>query len=79
MNCARLEAHPCGGRVGERNRLHIQPNWRMCTAGRLLRETYLKLGAFADRVGCESEFAFAKAFKRAYDIAPGAYRIQPPG
>jgi AraC-like DNA-binding protein len=51
-------------------------SWRMTIAGRLLRETDLKLAAVADRVGYESEFAFAKAFKRAYGISPGAYRLQ---
>ncbi len=51
-------------------------NWRMAIAGRLLQETDLKLAAVADRVGYESEFAFAKAFKRAYGIPPGASRQQ---
>ncbi len=51
-------------------------NWRMAIAGRLLRETDLKLAAVAERVVYESEFAFAKAFKRAYSIVPGASRLQ---
>jgi AraC-like DNA-binding protein len=48
--------------------------WRMTIAARLLRESDLKLAAVADRVGYQSEFAFAKAFKRDYGVAPGAYR-----
>ena len=53
-------------------------SWRMTIAGRLLRETDLKLAGVAGRVGYESEFAFSKAFKRDYGIAPHAYRLQPP-
>ena len=53
--------------------------WRMAIASRLLRETELKIADVAYRVGYEFEFAFAKAFKRAYAIAPGASRRQPSG
>jgi AraC-like DNA-binding protein len=48
----------------------------MTLAGRLLRDSDLKLATVARRVGYASEFAFAKAFKRDYGIAPGAYRRQ---
>ncbi|MEU7217530.1 AraC family transcriptional regulator [Nocardia iowensis] len=48
--------------------------WRMLTAARLLRETDSPLGAVARKVGYTSEFAFAKAFKREYGLAPGQYR-----
>jgi AraC-like DNA-binding protein len=48
--------------------------WRMLTAARLLRDTDSSLGAVARRVGYTSEFAFAKAFKREYGLAPGQYR-----
>jgi AraC-like DNA-binding protein len=48
----------------------------MTIAARLLRDSDLKLAAVADRVGYQSEFAFAKAFKRDYGVAPGAYRRQ---
>ncbi|WP_039794796.1 AraC family transcriptional regulator [Nocardia araoensis] len=48
--------------------------WRMLTAARLLRDTDSSLGAVARRVGYASEFAFAKAFKREYGVAPGQYR-----
>ncbi|NNH73499.1 AraC family transcriptional regulator [Nocardia uniformis] len=48
--------------------------WRMLTAARLLRETDTPLAAVARKVGYQSEFAFAKAFKREYGLAPGQYR-----
>ncbi|MFJ4656517.1 AraC family transcriptional regulator [Nocardia sp. NPDC088792] len=48
--------------------------WRMLTAARLLRETDTPLASLARRVGYQSEFAFAKAFKREYGLAPGQYR-----
>ncbi|MER8045142.1 AraC family transcriptional regulator [Streptomyces sp. NPDC094032] len=48
--------------------------WRMTTAGRLLRTDDLPLRAVAQRSGYSSEFAFAKAFKREYGVAPGQYR-----
>ncbi|MGW5728593.1 AraC family transcriptional regulator [Nocardia beijingensis] len=48
--------------------------WRMLTAARLLRDTDSSLAAVARRVGYTSEFAFAKAFKREYGLAPGGYR-----
>jgi transcriptional regulator GlxA family with amidase domain len=51
--------------------------WRMTIAGRLLRDSDLKLAAVASSVGYTSEFAFARAFKRDYGIAPGAYRRRP--
>ncbi|MGI5458125.1 AraC family transcriptional regulator [Streptomyces sp. CA-249302] len=50
--------------------------WRMTTAGRLLREEDLPLRQIAQRAGYTSEFAFAKAFKREYGVAPGQYRRQ---
>ncbi|MBK3645966.1 MULTISPECIES: AraC family transcriptional regulator [Streptomyces] len=48
--------------------------WRMTTAGKLLREADLPLRSVAERTGYTSEFAFAKAFKREYGMAPGQYR-----
>ncbi|WP_040794241.1 AraC family transcriptional regulator [Nocardia higoensis] len=51
--------------------------WRLLTAARLLRETDAPLQSIARKVGYTSEFAFAKAFKRAYGLAPGHYRHQP--
>jgi AraC-like DNA-binding protein len=48
--------------------------WRMTTAARALRDTDAPLAAVAARAGYTSEFAFAKAFKREFGIAPGGYR-----
>jgi AraC-like DNA-binding protein len=48
--------------------------WRMTVAGRLLRESDEPLVAVARQVGYGSEFAFAKAFKREFGVAPGRYR-----
>jgi AraC-like DNA-binding protein len=48
--------------------------WRMTTAARALRDTDAPLAAVATRAGYTSEFAFAKAFKREFGIAPGGYR-----
>ena len=52
--------------------------WRMTTAARLLRESHASLREVAARCGYGSEYAFAKAFKRAFDVAPGQYRAQHP-
>jgi AraC-like DNA-binding protein len=46
------------------------------TPERLCAFAFLNLAEIARRVGYESEFAFAKAFKRDYGIAPGGYRRQ---
>ncbi|CCK27320.1 AraC family transcriptional regulator [Streptomyces davaonensis JCM 4913] len=48
--------------------------WRMTTAGRLLRTDDTPLRVIAQRAGYTSEFAFAKAFKREFGMAPGQYR-----
>ncbi|WP_327322810.1 AraC family transcriptional regulator [Streptomyces sp. NBC_01210] len=48
--------------------------WRMTTAGRLLRKHDAPLRTVAHHAGYTSEFAFAKAFKREYGMAPGQYR-----
>jgi transcriptional regulator GlxA family with amidase domain len=50
----------------------------MTTAARLLRESDASLRTVATRCGYGSEYAFGKAFKRAYDVAPGQYRAQRP-
>jgi AraC-like DNA-binding protein len=48
--------------------------WRMSVAARMLREQRGSLREVARRVGYDSEFAFARAFKRATGHAPGRYR-----
>jgi AraC-like DNA-binding protein len=48
--------------------------WRMTVAARKLRDTDALLRVVAENTGYTSEFAFAKAFKREFGIAPGHYR-----
>lgn len=48
--------------------------WRMTVAARLLMEGRAPLREVAQRVGYDSEFAFARAFKRVVGHAPGRYR-----
>jgi AraC-like DNA-binding protein len=48
--------------------------WRMTTAAILLRDNNEPLSVIADRVGYESEFAFARTFRRAHGQPPGRYR-----
>jgi AraC-like DNA-binding protein len=48
--------------------------WRMALAARMLRDEPATLHQIAQRVGYESEFAFARAFKRTTGQAPGHYR-----
>jgi AraC-like DNA-binding protein len=48
--------------------------WRMQRARKLLGESALSTAAIAERVGYQSEAAFAKAFKKALGTGPGAYR-----
>lgn len=50
--------------------------WRMVIAGKFLRTDDAPLRSVAQRTGYASEFAFAKAFKREYGVAPGQYRRQ---
>ncbi|WP_329177240.1 AraC family transcriptional regulator [Streptomyces sp. NBC_01477] len=53
--------------------------WRMTAAGRLLLSGDAPLRVVAEQVGYRAEFAFAKAFKREYGVAPGRYRRSAPG
>ncbi len=48
--------------------------WRMTVAGRALRAGDAPLRVVAHQAGYTSEFAFAKAFKREFGVAPGRYR-----
>jgi AraC-like DNA-binding protein len=50
---------------------------RMQAGRRMLREGSLSTAEVARRVGYKSEFAFAKAFKRFFDMGPGAARRVP--
>ncbi len=47
---------------------------RLGLAGKRLVETDLPLAAIALEIGYGSDFAFAKAFKRFFGIAPGVFR-----
>jgi AraC-like DNA-binding protein len=48
--------------------------WRMTVASAQLRETTSSVAAVAGRVGYDSEFAFSRAFRREFGLAPGLYR-----
>jgi AraC-like DNA-binding protein len=48
--------------------------WRMSLAARRLRDGHATVRQIAQETGYESEFAFARAFKRATGSAPGQYR-----
>ena len=48
--------------------------WRMQLARKLLGESALSTAAVAERVGYQSEAAFAKVFKKVVGTGPGAYR-----
>jgi transcriptional regulator GlxA family with amidase domain len=48
--------------------------WRMCLAARRLRDGDTTVRHIAHDLGYDSEFAFARAFKRATGSAPGHYR-----
>ncbi|MBV1856394.1 AraC family transcriptional regulator [Catellatospora tritici] len=50
--------------------------WRMTLAAQMLRDSDKPMQTVAQRTGYTSEFAFAKAFKREYGVAPGRYRQQ---
>ncbi|WP_433560832.1 AraC family transcriptional regulator [Nocardia sp. CA-151230] len=50
--------------------------WRMTCAARLLRESDALLRVVAEKSGYTSEYAFAKAFKREFGVAPGQFRAQ---
>ncbi len=64
-----------GALVGEPPMSYLA-RWRMTLAARALRDLEDPLAAIAHRVGYDSEFAFAKAFKRLHGEAPGRYRAR---
>ncbi|MFD5319821.1 AraC family transcriptional regulator [Streptomyces sp. NPDC127098] len=51
--------------------------WRMTLAAQLLRADDRPVARVAEQVGYTSEYAFSKAFRRAYDTSPGRYRRAP--
>lgn len=59
--------------VGE-SPMRYLARWRMLAARRLLTAGALGTAEVAERVGYDSEFAFAKAFKRFFGEGPGAAR-----
>jgi len=52
--------------------------WRMQRARELLASSHLSTGSIAERVGYQSDIAFAKAFKRITGVGPGAFRRSRP-
>ena len=50
--------------------------WRMTISCRLLTDSDAPLRRVAEQSGYSSEFAFAKAFKREFNVSPGSYRKQ---
>lgn len=51
-------------------------NWRMQIAAQDLRLTGASLAQIGEKVGYESEAAFSRAFKKAFGVAPAAWRRQ---
>ncbi|MEV4343153.1 AraC family transcriptional regulator [Actinoplanes sp. NPDC049596] len=60
--------------VGEPPMRYVQA-LRLHRARHLLRDERLTVAATARRVGYSSEFAFAAAFRRAYGVPPGRWRL----
>ena len=49
---------------------------RLAVAADLLQRTNTSIGEVARRAGYSGEASFSRAFKRAFGIAPGAYRTR---
>jgi AraC-like DNA-binding protein len=60
-------------RLGESPKRYLTRT-RLAYAATLLNDSDASLAEIALRVGYGSEFSFGKAFKRAFGVAPGAYR-----
>jgi AraC-like DNA-binding protein len=54
--------------------MHYLAHWRMQVASLELKETAASMAQVAALVGCESEAAFSRAFKKATGIAPATWR-----
>ena len=54
--------------------MHYLANWRMQVATQKLRNTSASLAQVAELVGYDSEAAFSRAFKKAFGVAPAAWR-----
>jgi AraC family transcriptional regulator, alkane utilization regulator len=63
--------------VGESPMAYVMRT-RLAVAATLLERTNTSIGEVAGRAGYSSEASFARAFKRAFGIAPGAYRRESP-
>jgi len=62
--------------VGESPMAYVMRT-RLALAATLLEQTNASIGEVARRAGYSSEASFGRAFKRAFGIAPGAYRRRP--
>src|SRR5262249_18258776 len=54
--------------------MHYVTRWRMQVAASTLQDGNVTVGELATQLGCRSEAAFARAFKRTTGLAPGAMR-----
>jgi AraC-like DNA-binding protein len=70
-------AHRFTELVGE-SPIRYLARWRMLAARRMLAAGALSTAEVSGRVGYDSEFAFAKAFKRFFGEGPGAVRRSAP-
>ena len=56
---------------------HCLTRWGMQLAAKLLVEpAETKIAAVAEAVGCESEAAFSRAFKKSVGVSPAAWRVR---
>jgi transcriptional regulator GlxA family with amidase domain len=62
------------GRVMGMAPMHYLADWRLQVAGQKLRETAASLAQVAEMVGCESEAAFSRAFRKKFGSRPATWR-----
>jgi AraC-like DNA-binding protein len=60
-------------KVGEAPLAYLT-RWRMLLAAKLMLSTETNMAQISEHVGYESEFAFSRAFKRHFGVAPAGYR-----